>query len=1340
METPSLLPLDYLAVNSSSFATSSETSIDSGTESGSHRSPSDSECFDGKYDLVFPPTTSESPVMKSTSNSVPPPPSLPPPPNAPPPPPPPLGFNSKFGVNMGYNAKDNKRLRRLNWQKIPDIQINSAGETNIWMEGKSGITVDFSTIDDLFAVQEKTPLRKSPPCRSFTPDSDSSNPDEAKPGTISLLDSKRSLNVNIFLRQFKRSPTVLAESIKQCDVSFMNSDKLRALRKLLPDKEEIKVLKGFQGNIASLDTAETFFVHVINVPYYVIRIDAMLLREEFDHAMSQVEQSISVLLRAIKELRQCFALPTILHFVLQAGNYLNRGAAFGNAVGFRLASLKTLTDTKANKPGMTLMHYVAMELEKHDPGMIGWTEEIPSVGLASRISDEEVRQEISIFNNRVVSLRSKVESESDDDLREHVTEFLKDAEERLNTTRAQEHHLTEMSKELATYLCERKEKFSLNSCFQIVSEFRNKFSKCSEENKKRQQENKRKASVEKQATDRNNNANQFNNNNNNNNNNNSKKQVHSQLSSEDKSTEKQTSNFRRSNSLATPHQRYKGARSTSDLSDDVTVTSSIRRRNDNSFLRRTSLAKPEEHEIAKLYQKQFQNGDVKEAWPECQSNSQSTNQGPRSLDERLRLFGSSPNSKPEAETEVSTTFSRRRRFGSLRTRSLRGGARIDDDEELVLHLQAHQEEHKTEVDLEESMDRFVTRERSRLFERTQLRRSYVRMPRKEPSSKEEEESDSDVIADSLPAPDVRRRSWRHRRSPLASQSTSCIDQCSEVFSQPDEQKDSAAGENSGDVTKPRRHDDIRERIRRYKTAASCEEDTITDRRLSSSSILSRKESTASSCDSSLVSFSEDVPEAQPIRRRLDRRRTIGGNETQFFPDNRIETSEKIENVAEETTENLECDKDTFVKTPAESETEEPIELNSTVTVEEEVIVARESSITELETPATTISQQSSVKTDEITVTEVKTEESKEKVNLSKPKEAKARGIPQMRKTPIKKVGLTPSPSKGQKNILIRSRDASPATPSEKVIPNSGTLKKKLTVRAVRSRDSSPAPSTGNKYKPHVTTRASSLSPTRKLHTPITEVKSFLRKIKKKVDEQEKDSESIAVEIPTVIVSHADDLQNTESPSITVENTEKSVSESKIPKRPSSTNSSPTRLSRPASRSTGIVTPATQTSNTMNRAARLRQNKTQTSSQISVKPASRFSSPVKSTPKAKEVPKKPAPKPVSQKPPVKSKVNSPKTVRKPTDVKKKATNIKSPRSVTPKNAKTVPNKPIPTNVPRPKPKVPIPMKETNLSDAVDSPGQSGAPNNTTAPHSGVQMNRAARLRMLKKNSEAKSNAK
>ena len=49
-----------------------------------------------------------------------------------------------------------------------------------------------------------------------------------------------------------------------------------------------------------------------------------------------------------------------MHMILQAGNFMNSGVALGNAAGFQLSSLKKLSDTKANKPGITLMHYVAM--------------------------------------------------------------------------------------------------------------------------------------------------------------------------------------------------------------------------------------------------------------------------------------------------------------------------------------------------------------------------------------------------------------------------------------------------------------------------------------------------------------------------------------------------------------------------------------------------------------------------------------------------------------------------------------------------------------------------------------------------------------------------------------------------------------------------------------------------------------------------------------------------------------------------------------------------------------------------------------------------------------------
>ena len=37
-----------------------------------------------------------------------------------------------------------------------------------------------------------------------------------------------------------------------------------------------------------------------------------------------------------------------------------QGGYAGSAIGFRMASLLKLVDTKANKPGMNLMHYVVM--------------------------------------------------------------------------------------------------------------------------------------------------------------------------------------------------------------------------------------------------------------------------------------------------------------------------------------------------------------------------------------------------------------------------------------------------------------------------------------------------------------------------------------------------------------------------------------------------------------------------------------------------------------------------------------------------------------------------------------------------------------------------------------------------------------------------------------------------------------------------------------------------------------------------------------------------------------------------------------------------------------------
>lgn len=50
-----------------------------------------------------------------------------------------------------------------------------------------------------------------------------------------------------------------------------------------------------------------------------------------------------------------------------------QGGYAGNAAGFRISSLLKLADTKANKPGMNLLHFVAMvrseKIKKEHPAI-----------------------------------------------------------------------------------------------------------------------------------------------------------------------------------------------------------------------------------------------------------------------------------------------------------------------------------------------------------------------------------------------------------------------------------------------------------------------------------------------------------------------------------------------------------------------------------------------------------------------------------------------------------------------------------------------------------------------------------------------------------------------------------------------------------------------------------------------------------------------------------------------------------------------------------------------------------------------------------------------------------
>ncbi|XP_025049514.1 FH2 domain-containing protein 1-like [Alligator sinensis] len=59
-----------------------------------------------------------------------------------------------------------------------------------------------------------------------------------------------------------------------------------------------------------------------------------------------------------------------------------------------MASLLRLMDTKANRPGMDLLHFVATEAERMERGLLDFPSKLQHVGPASRIVEQDVAQEL----------------------------------------------------------------------------------------------------------------------------------------------------------------------------------------------------------------------------------------------------------------------------------------------------------------------------------------------------------------------------------------------------------------------------------------------------------------------------------------------------------------------------------------------------------------------------------------------------------------------------------------------------------------------------------------------------------------------------------------------------------------------------------------------------------------------------------------------------------------------------------------------------------------------------------------------------------------------------------
>ncbi|XP_062869870.1 FH2 domain containing 3 [Trichomycterus rosablanca] len=414
----------------------------------------------------------------STRPPPPPPPPPPLPPSLPPPPPPPP---TRGDEPFSRGAHRRSKMRNFNWDTIP--QHNVLGKRNVWTSQRKleDFQLDTERIEELFSHSERQRLplkhgtvRKSVwGLQSAIPESE----------IVSILNSKKSMNIGILLKQFKRPMQDIVDDIRQGNMRFA-AGRLRELSRLLPDDMEFKKLSSFKGDVSQLPEADRFFLMLVKIPGYEERLKSLLLREEFIPYVEETKKSISIMTAAANELLACDDLHSIIRLVLKAGNYMNAGGYAGRALGFRMASLLKLVDTKANKPGMNLMHYVAMQAQQIDIDLLNFPEQLQHIGKASRIQKQEVETD---FKRELGKIKeAEAYSSKQPDLQQQMEEFLHMATGQLVDIEASLMELESISRSVAEYFCEDPATFMLEECCSIFHSFCEKFEKAVQENRERE--------------------------------------------------------------------------------------------------------------------------------------------------------------------------------------------------------------------------------------------------------------------------------------------------------------------------------------------------------------------------------------------------------------------------------------------------------------------------------------------------------------------------------------------------------------------------------------------------------------------------------------------------------------------------------------------------------------------------------------------------------------------------------------------------------------------------------------------------------------------------------------
>ncbi|XP_030339192.1 inverted formin-2-like isoform X2 [Strigops habroptila] len=275
--------------------------------------------------------------------------------------------------------------------------------------------------------------------------------------------------------------------VQNGDRTKFDVEVLKQLLKLLPEKHEIENLKAFKEEKSKLANADQFYLLLLQIPSYQLRIECMLICEETTVVLDMIQPKAEAIRRACEDLLNSQRLPLFCQLILKVGNFLNYGSHTGDADGFKISTLLKLTETKANQTRITLLHHILEEVENSHKDLLELPKDLEYVSKAAGINLDIIRTESSTNLKKLLELQRKVLS-SNDDVKQQYEKPIQDSIDASRKLEEEFETIERKRQDLANYLCEDSSKLSLEDIFSTMKTFRDLFIRVLKENKDRKEQ------------------------------------------------------------------------------------------------------------------------------------------------------------------------------------------------------------------------------------------------------------------------------------------------------------------------------------------------------------------------------------------------------------------------------------------------------------------------------------------------------------------------------------------------------------------------------------------------------------------------------------------------------------------------------------------------------------------------------------------------------------------------------------------------------------------------------------------------------------------------------------